>query len=56
MSAKHGDKGMPGSVPNVKRAAEVRATKQAKLTSTVNQLKRGSVGTALGTMVRKSIK
>ena len=56
MSAKHGDKGMPGSVPNVKRAAETQATQQARVNATVSQRKRGSVGTTLNTMVRRSIK
>lgn len=56
MSAKYGDRGMPGSVPNVKRAAQVKDAKRVPMTAEVNRRKAGSVGTALKTLVRKSIK
>lgn len=56
MSAKHGDRGMPGSVPNVKRADQVKDAKRAQLTADVNRRRKGSQGTQLAALVSKSIK
>lgn len=56
MSAKYGDRGMTGSVPNVKRAAQVKDAKQAQLTADVSRRRKGSQGTQLAALVKKSIR